>query len=239
MDEPYGHDGRVATPERYEVPPDRLERWLVRWAERHGRVARTEVASDAVTFWAADGARLRAEPPLAPLADLARGQRTGFCPAPLLDHVALERTVGVLLVRLGGCAAGVFTTNGLVDSKVDRRLVHSRHRAGGSSQRRFARRRDNEAQAALTLAANVAARVLAPPAAAGGLDAVVRGGDGRACDEVLADPRLAALVPLVRGRMLDVPDPRLDVLRAMPARFLATVLWPCDAAPAAAAPEPG
>ncbi|MDP9498027.1 MAG: hypothetical protein M3P46_10315, partial [Actinomycetota bacterium] len=35
-------------------------------------------------------------------------------------------------------------------------------------------------------------------------------------DTVLADRRLAALAPLVTGRLLDVPDPRQAVLAAAP-----------------------
>jgi len=41
----------------------------------------------------------------------------------------------------------------------------------------------------------------------------VVGGERTAVDAVLADRRLAALRPLVTGRLLDVPDPRLVVLR--------------------------
>jgi Actinobacteria/chloroflexi VLRF1 release factor len=51
------------------------------------------------------------------------------------------------------------------------------------------------------------------------LDAVVLGGDRRAADDVLADPRLAPLRPLVVESRLDVPDPRLKVLQATPALF--------------------
>ena len=42
------------------------------------------------------------------------------------------------------------------------------------------------------------------------------GGDRRALDEVLADERLAPLRGLVADRVLDVPDPRLAVLRDTP-----------------------
>ena len=92
--------------------------------------------------------------------------------------------------------------------------MHGRHRKGGSSSGRFARRREGEARAALQAAADVAVRVLVP--AVGRLDAVVLGGDRRALDEVLADERLAPLRPLVADRVIDVPDPRLAVLRDTP-----------------------
>ena len=110
----------------------------------------------------------------------------GYEPGPLLDHVRRERTVGVLLVRLGGHAAGVFTGETLSDSKVGSRLVHGRHRKGGSSSGRFARRREGEARAALQAAADVAVRVLRAGRRAA-WTRVVLGGDRRALDEVLAD----------------------------------------------------
>jgi len=130
--------------------------------------------------------------------------------------------VGVLLVRLGGHAAGVFAGRRLVDSKVGSRNVHGRHRAGGSSQQRFARRREGQARVALEAAADEAARILLPHRR--DLDAVVLGGDRRALAEVLDDVRLRPLAPLVTDRVLDVPDPRLKVLQATPDRFRATVI---------------
>jgi hypothetical protein len=170
-------------------------------------------------FIGADGARLEADPPFGGLAPSAH---EGFAPGPLLDHVARERVVGVLLVRLGGHAAGVFAGRRLVDSKVGKRNVHSRHKAGGQSQQRFARRREGQARVAMQAAADVAARVLLPHQA--DLEALMLGGDRRALATVLEDPRLRGLARLGGERVLDVPDPRLDVLRATPERFLATVM---------------
>jgi hypothetical protein len=208
--------------ERYEVPPERLGRWLDRWAQAHPPV-RTAVGRERVVFLGADGARLEADPPFG---GLEPSEHEGFAPGPLLDHVARERVVGVLLVRLGGHAAGVFAGRRLVDSKVGRRNVHGRHKAGGQSQQRFARRREGQARVAMQAAADVAARVLLPHQA--DLEALVLGGDRRALATVLEDPRLRGLARLGGERVLDVPDPRLDVLRATPDRFLATVLRPVD-----------
>jgi Actinobacteria/chloroflexi VLRF1 release factor len=207
--------------QRFEVPPERLGRWLERWAEANGPVARTEVRAERVTF-VGDGGAVDCDPPFPPLA--ATGVREGFDPASLLDHVTRDRVVGVLLVRLGGHAAGVFSGRRLVASKVGRRQVHARHRAGGSSQKRFARRREGQARVALEAAADVAARVLLEHRR--DLDALVLGGDRRALAEVLEDPRLRPLTPLLVERVLDVPDPRLAVLQATPDLFRATVLQP-------------
>jgi hypothetical protein len=198
--------------ERYQLPPERLGRWLDRWADAHGGVAETRGSDTVVTYVAADGAVVDCEPPFPPL--------TG----DLLAHVARERVVGVLLVRLGGHAAGVFRGARLIDSKVDAKLVHGRHRAGGSSSGRFARRRAGQARVALQAAANVAVRVLRAPAEAGELDAVVLGGDRSALSTVLEDARLAAVRSLAVERVLAVADPRLRVLQATPEAFLATIV---------------
>jgi hypothetical protein len=183
------------------VAPDRLERWLAGFAERHGSTSE-QASADRVVVTAADGARAELEVPFPPL--------TGH----LVEHALTPRRVGVLLVRLGGYACGVFDGDALVASKVGSRPVHGRSAAGGQSQQRFARRREGQARIALQAAADTAARVLAPHAPS--LQAVVVGGERTAVDAVLADRRLAALPPLVRGRLLDVPDPRHAVLETAP-----------------------
>jgi Actinobacteria/chloroflexi VLRF1 release factor len=198
--------------ERYELPPERLGRWLDRWAEAHGGVASTSQSDAVVTFAAADGAEVECEPPFPPL------------DGELLAHVARERVVGVLLVRLGGHAAGVFRGRALVDAKTGARPVHGRHRKGGSSSGRFARRREGQARVALAAAAEVAVRVLRAPADAGELDAVVLGGDRSALATVLEDARLAAVRALAVERVLAVPEPRRRVLEATPDAFLATIV---------------
>ena len=200
------------------MPPERLGRWLDRWADANGPVDRTELRPGRVTFHGAVVAEC--DPPFPPLEHT--GARDGFDPAPLLEHAARDRVVGVLLVRLGGHAAGVFSGRRLVDSKVGTRNVHGRHRAGGSSQRRFERRRAEQARVALEAAADVAARVLLPYLS--DLDAVVLGGDRRALAEVLDDARLRPLARLAQDRVLDVPDPRLAVLKATPDAFRATAI---------------
>lgn len=179
------------------VAPARLARWLDGFAQRHG-----EVTNDGAVYTAADGAVAHVEVPFGPL--------TG----DLVEHVLRERTVGVLLARKGGHAAGVFVGGTLVSSKVGSRQVQGRTAAGGWSQQRFARRREGQAAVASQAAADVAVRILlAQP-----LDAVVTGGERSAVAEILADRRLAPLLPLVQPRLLDVPDPRLKVLQAVPFR---------------------
>jgi hypothetical protein len=202
--------------ERYDVPPERLERWLGRWAEQHEGVAAARTGPERITLTGGDGAVLECDPPFPPFAEGTAGVEG------LLAHVRRERVVGVLFVRLGGNAAGVFAGRRLVDSKVDNRLVHGRHKKGGSSQRRFERRREGQARLALEQAADTAVRVLLPHRS--DLDALVLGGDRPALQEVMGDVRLRPLRGLLAEGVLDVPEPRLKVLEATPDAFLATRL---------------
>ena len=194
------------------VEAERLAGWLDRFAGRHGAVT-SEVGPDVVVVRAEDGSVARLTVPFPPLVG------TGATYGGIVEHALVDRRVGVLLVRLGGFAAGVFDGTSLVSSKVGSRQVHGRSAAGGWSQQRFARRREGQVRVALAAAADVAAAVLLPEAAR--LDAVVLGGDRRSVEPVLEDRRLAPLRPLVTGPVLDVPDPRLVVLRETPGAFRA------------------
>ncbi len=215
-------------PRWIEVSPERFPGWIAGFAERHGPLA-VEPGPDAVVFRAADGAEARCHPPFPPLGSgaAAAGGRPSTARAvaeqsrAIARHAAADRTVGVLLVRLGGYAAGVFTGSPprLAASKVGSRLVHGRSAAGGQSQQRFARRREKQAAEALGAAADTAARVFG--GYPGTLDAVVLGGDRRAVAGLRDDPRLAGYFRLATGRFLTVPDPRLRVLQDTPRLFRA------------------
>jgi len=213
-----------------EVPPERLVRWVGTFAARHGPAV-AEPGPEVVLLRASDGTVAACHPPFPPLPQPGEAEPAGPAgesrndPARQAElmaaHAAAGRTVGVLLVRLGGHAVGVFTGDPpvLAASKTGSRPVHGRAAAGGWSQRRFARRRENQAAVALRAAAAAALAVLGPYA--GRLDAVVLGGDRRAMAGVRADPRLAPFIALAVERFLTVPDPRLAVLRDTPRLFRA------------------
>ena len=215
-----------------EVPPERLVRWVENFTLRHGPAV-TEPGSEVVVLRARDGATAACHPPFPPLPQPRAGEG-GLAGPPgdsqpdpvrqaelMAAHAAADRTVGVLLVRLGGYAVGVFTGDPpqLAASKTGSRLVHGRAAAGGWSQHRFARRRENQATAALRAAADTALAVLGPYE--GRLDAVVLGGDRRTMAGVRADPRLAPFIALAVERFITVPDPRLAVLKDTPRQFRA------------------
>ena len=202
---------------RLSVPAARLPKWLDGFADRHGSL-RTDLvpgpaAPEQVVVSAADGSRVWIEVPFRPWQPDASRPLTS-----LQLHLNQPRRVGVLLVRRGGYAAGVFQGTELVSSKVGSAYVQGTTKAGGWSQHRFARRRDNQARHAFAEAAGVAVRVLLPES--GRLAALVCGGDKAAVEAALSDPRLAPLLPLRTPPFLAVPDPRLKVLQATPELFL-------------------
>jgi hypothetical protein len=198
----------MSAPRVVPVGHERLLRWIDGFGDRHGPFERT-VTPEQVTLVAQDGAQAVIEVPFPPL--------DGTRIADLLAHVRRTRRVGVLLVRRGGYAAGIFSGATLETSKVGSSYVQGGTKAGGWSQQRFARRRANQASAAFAEAADVAARILAGTE----LDALCCGGDRAGVRTVLADRRLAQLTALVTPPWLQVKDPKLRVLAATPEQFLA------------------
>jgi hypothetical protein len=213
-----------------EIAPERLAGWLGSFAARHGELA-VEPGAELVVFRAADGSVAECHVPFPPL-PTAPGEWAAVA-GRIVGHATADRVVGVLLVRLGGYAAGVFAgpDQHLVASKVGSRLVHGRSAAGGTSQRRFARRREKQASEALTAAANTAAAVFGPYS--GRLDAVVLGGDKRAMAGLTGDVRLRPYLDLAVDRFLTVPDPRLAVLKGTPRMFRAIRVRLAEAEPSA------
>jgi len=63
-----------------------------------------------------------------------------------LLHETLGRkyTIGVILVTWGSYAIGIFQGANLVESKVGTGYIHKEHKKGGSSQKRFARRTEEQ-----------------------------------------------------------------------------------------------
>jgi hypothetical protein len=183
-----------------EVAPERLGRWLDGFVERHGAIGARRLA-DGLEVTAADGEVAECH-----LLAGAPGDVDG-----LVAEALRPRRLGLLLVRRGGFGVGVAQGRDLVTSKVGSRYVQSRTAAGGWSQQRFARRRENQARAAAGETADVVLRLLAPEAKI--LDGLVTGGDRGLVEDVLADPRLAPLRELRAQRFLDVPDPKLAVLK--------------------------
>ena len=181
------------------VRPERLVRWVANFEDRHGPATLT-VEEGAFCGRAEDGSTFEARLPF------GASYHGPAVPADVSAACAPPARWGVLLVRKGGFAVARLVADRIEESKVGQRHVQGRTKAGGQSQQRFARRRDNQARKAFEAAADHAARILA------GVPLVVVGGDRAAVDEVLRDPRLTGLE--VVGPWLAVPDPRRAVLES-------------------------
>ena len=209
---PHELDGPDGLDRAVRIAPSRLRPWIDGFERRHGEVG-SILEGDRVRLVAPDGAEAELVVPFPPL----------HTHLPLLDalvaHVSAERRLGALLVRKGGFAVGVFDGPRLVASKVGSAYVQGKTKAGGWSQQRYARRRDNQSRKAYAEAAGAAVRVLLPHLER--LEGLATGGDKPAVSAVLADPRLAELGPLVLPQVHAVPDPRQRVLEAFPEQFLA------------------
>lgn len=178
------------------VPASRVARWVDNFSTRHGftTLVRREGHLAGV---AEDGSHFNARLPFDAAYD-------GPADAASFARVAVPpRSWSLLLVRKGGFAVARMSGTVMVEHKIGQRHVQGRTKAGGQSQRRFARRRENQARQAYEAAADHASRIL-------GTGPLVTGGDHVAVDEVLADPRLRRLT--VVGPWLVVPDPRRGVL---------------------------
>ena len=196
-----------------ELTAERLPRWWGRFHAEHPEVT-THLEDGAVLLTSSDGtvARFTGWFPVQEISseDDARTQLT-----------VVPREIAIVLLRRGGYAIGLAHVgeNGrreLRAHKSGTRYVQSRTAAGGWSQQRFARRRENQAEGLVRAAADHAVRVLAPlltGASAGSHAGLAVGGDAFLIDGVLQDPRLTRLRGLPRREYPDVPDPRFKVLQ--------------------------
>ena len=182
------------------VPRERVVRWCENFTTRHG----------APTWWVSGGVLQATAPDGASvLVRLPFGEQYDgpADPAAFTAAITMPRHWGLLLVRKGGFAVALVSEARVVASKVGQRHVQGRTKAGGQSQQRFARRRDNQARAAYEAAAGHAHRILSGP-----LTVMVCGGDRKAVEQVLEDPHLRHLAEVRVEPWLAVPDPRRGVL---------------------------
>jgi len=94
----------------------------------------------AVLFWS-DSYKCLIKPPM-----LSREKAIfpGYCIEPLYKLLSTDYFIGLVLVHLGSYAVGVCRGEEILSSKVGTGLVHGRQRQGGSSSKRYLRRRENQ-----------------------------------------------------------------------------------------------
>lgn len=74
--------------------------------------------------------------------------------SPLQTMLAKRIALGVVLVTWGSYALGVFDSGALVEWKVGTGYIHKKHRKGGRSEKRFARRTEEQKKDFLRRVAN-------------------------------------------------------------------------------------
>jgi len=107
---------------------------VIQEAEKHG----TGVA----VFWQQDGNKYIVLPPF----PIAENKMSIGEPDISLLYEALEPkyAIGVVLVAWGSYSIGIFRGDNLVESKTGTGYIHKEHKKGGSSQKRFARRTEEQ-----------------------------------------------------------------------------------------------
>ena len=153
-------------------------------------------------FWEPDG--ITAVAPPFPIGETAVSD--GLDAGPLAALLGRRLRVAVVMIRLGRYAVGVLNGDALVASKTDTRYVKSRHRAGGSSQRRFERSRERLARELYDKTCAVASDILRP--FADSLDYVLLGGEKQTVGGLLRRcDALRRLEPITLRRRLNVRRP--------------------------------
>jgi hypothetical protein len=137
--------------------------------------------------------------------------------------------VGVILLRLGRFSVGVFKGELLLTSKTDARYVKGRHRAGGSSQRRFERIREKQIYELFTKACSVVADRFSPYEE--DLDYILLGGERHTLMDFLKECQFLRRTrsPILK-RTLHMREPKLRELERTPQEMwksqVAVFRWP-------------
>jgi len=135
--------------------------------------------------------------------------------AQMVEILGRDVVVGVLLLRLGHYAVGVLRGGALVASKSGSRYVKSRHRAGGSSQRRFERSRERLVRELFDRVCREAQGVFAP--FGDGIDYLLMGGERHTLKAFVGRCALAQrLAPITLRRTLAVDRPGKKALEQIP-----------------------
>lgn len=137
-----------------------------------------------------------------PLGRASNRQKPDGPLGPLRDLLVRDRSVAVVLLRLGAYAVGILRDGQLVLSKTGTRYVRGRHRAGGQSQRRFERNREKWVRELFDEVCDVCRSRLGPHT--GQLQHLAIGGDTHVIGQFLK--RCEWLAPLA-GRRLPTPVP--------------------------------
>lgn len=192
------------------VPASRFGRWVANFSTRHGP-PELSVSDAKLHGLAPSGAWFVAQ---LPLQQPYKGEATvsGFQAA-----WTMPAHWGLLVVRRGAYGMAHIGGEEIIASKIERRYVQGRTKAGGQSQQRFARRRGNQARRAYAAAGQEARRVLAT------VPLIVTGGDRSGVAEVRALLNRADVE--YQQSELDLPEPRYTMLLNAIEQLSSATIW--------------
>ncbi len=133
-----------------------------------------------------------------------------YTATPLLELLNTDYTTGIILVHLGSYAVGYCIGEELASSKVGTGLVHGRTRKGGSSQQRFQRRRQKQADEFVDRVCARVVEYLSP--AEKELDYIVYGGPKQTVLRLKKRCRFLQALEDRELAIIDVPQIRQPVL---------------------------
>jgi len=96
----------------------------------------------AAIYWQENGNKAIVLPPFPTTEDKILSGK--FDTSPLLETLERAHVIGVVMVTWGAYSIGIFHRNNLVKSKTGTGYIHKEHREGGRSEKRFARRTEEQ-----------------------------------------------------------------------------------------------
>jgi hypothetical protein len=216
------HDGEVSS-SIYLRPGDTAG--SAEWKERLSRLGGTPEDNGCGLVGLRAGDRMLVIAPPFPV--LESGLYDIWNDEPLGELLDAERTIGVVLVRLGRYSVAVYRGADLESSKTDSRYVKGKHHAGGTSQLRYTRIREGQMRR-LYIKVCESIRAQFEPVARE-LDHVVLGGEKFTLNGFLkVCPRLDEYKGITLKRRLNIRDPKRDTLDDLGSTLHESRVWAMD-----------
>jgi len=133
------------------------------------------------------------------------------------EFLEQQYLIGVILIRLGKYAVGIFQGDQILDSKSGSRYVKGRHKAGGTSQQRFARIRTKQIQELFNKVCSITTEKMTPFKKQ--LDYIFMGGEkhtilnfSKTC------PFIQSMEDKIANRIISTREPSLRELLSTPSK---------------------
>lgn len=198
-----------------EIPANRIMKWVYGFDRRHS-ITSTTLSREYWGLTGDDGANARIKWALTDSiptewqVDSFDWEETAGL---LAEHAIQHRVVAVLLARRRAFSVGIFDGHRLISSKTNSSYVQGKTKAGGWSQKRYARRRAGQARHAASKAADATLAVVGERL--GSVSSVVTGGDRPTVEAILAEPELASIAAKRSIlHLTDIGEPKKSVLNS-------------------------